>query len=116
MSELGAISLWRLRENISFGTVKRIERSNGTHPSKFVPAFTRKVARYRISTRMLLSNTGLDLEQDKVFAVRHLNDDDFTSYKALWRGQLYNITNVLPDDSKIVTYDLITLRLSDKNR
>lgn len=115
MSELGAISLWRLREPIDFGIVKRCENSNGTHSDQFITKFTRKAARYRISTRMMLSNSGIDLEKDKVFAIRHLSDNDFTTYKARWNGQIYNVTDVLPDDSKIMTYDLITLRLSDKN-
>lgn len=115
MSQLGAVAAWRLREKVYFGNNEDVELDNGNTVDKFVEKFHRNCANYRISPRFILSNPGINFESTITLAIRHFNDTDYTSYTAMYKGEQYQVTHWLPDDTKIVTYDLLFLKKVEKN-
>lgn len=116
MAELGKINLWRMKDKVEFGKAEK-ELPNGNHvPDPNFPAvWTMHCAPYRISNRMIIANPTLNNENTIVIAVRHHPNRDYDSYSARYRGNIYHVTYIVPDPSLIVTYDLISLKLVQKN-
>lgn len=115
MAELGTVDLWRMKEKIVFGTGET-ELANGNHiPAVNNVKWTMHCAPYRISDRMILSNPTLNRENTIVVAVRHHPNRDYDSCFAKYRGDIYQVTYIVPDPSMIVTYDLVSLKRVVKN-
>ena len=111
-----AVKLWRYREKIVLGDPNgRIQTRPGRYVSKFIPKITLKAAPYRLSERYITSIQGTDFQNTIVLAVRHHPDINYESYQALYRGKYYSVSYVTPDESNLVTYDLISLKLVEKN-
>lgn len=91
------------------------ELPNGNTVSEFIPKFTFHCARYRISDRNIASVNGTDMEDTLVVAVKHRPNFDYELYEAKFKGKLYSITYIVPDTTKIVTYDLLSLKSVIKN-
>lgn len=115
MSELSAIAPWCFRETVSFGANEETELPNGNTVDKFVEKFHRKCAKYRVSPRYILANTGVNTQVSVTLAIRHFPDVEYDSLTARYRGKDYLVTHVLPDETHVVTYDLIFLKDTEKN-
>ena len=113
---VNTVKLWRYREKVVLGDPNgKIQTRPGRYISKFVPKITLKAAPYRLSERYIASVQGTDHQKTLVLAVRHHPGIDYESYQALYRGKYYTVSYVTPDQSNLVTYDLISLKLIEKN-
>lgn len=115
MAELGDIELWRLKHKIEFGEYGTKELPNYRTINTFVPKFTLHAADYRLSLRDIQNPNGVDVQSTKVVAVRHKPNRNYDSFLARYKGEIFNITLVVPDESKLRTFDLISLKKVDKN-
>lgn len=110
------VKLWRYREKVVLGDPNgKVETRPGRYVSKFISKITLHCAPYRLSERYIESLQGTDFQNTIVLAVRHHPEIDYESYQALYKGKYYNVSYVTPDESNLVTYDLISLRLVEKN-
>lgn len=110
------VKLWRYREKVTLGDPNaKVQTRPGRYISKFVPKITLHGAPYRLSERYIASLQGTNFQNTIVLAVRHHPDINYESYQALYRGKYYNVTYVTPDESNLVSYDLISLKLIEKN-
>lgn len=110
------VKLWRYREKVVLGDPNgKVQTRPGRYVSKFVPKITLRCAPYRLSERYILSLQGTNFQNTVVLAVRHHPGIDYESYQALYKGKYYTISYVTPDESNLVTYDLISLKLVEKN-
>ena len=110
------VKLWRYREKVVLGDSHgRVQVRPGRFISKFVPKITLHAAPYRLSERYIASIQGTDFQNTVVLAVRHHPDINYESYQALYRGKYYSVSYVTPDESNLVSYDLISLKLVKKN-
>lgn len=115
MSELGNINIWRLKDTVEFGDPNSEKvLANGNRIPDFKPLFSRHCARFRESWQYTATQEGEHNTETLRVAVRHFPNVDYTIYNARYKGKIYEVTNVLPDYSKVVTFDLITLRLVKK--
>jgi SPP1 family predicted phage head-tail adaptor len=113
---VNTVKLWRYREKVILGDPNgKVQTRPGRYISKFVPKITLKAAPYRLSERYISSIQGTDFQNTVVLAVRHRPDIDYESYQALYKGKYYSVSYVTPDESNLVTYDLISLKLIEKN-
>lgn len=117
MAGTSTIQLWRYNQKIELGDPDNtITLPNGVEvDGQFKPILTLHCAPYRISDRNIFSKNGTDLQDTKVVAVRHNPAIDYESYVARYRKQLYNITYIVPDFSRTVSYDLLSLKQVIKN-
>lgn len=115
MAELGEIQLWRLHDKVELGHIESKKQPDTTRIKEFVTDLKLHCAQYRVTDRMILANAGLNDQNTIVVAVRHKRNRDYGTYKARFKGEIYNVTLIKPDPSLIVTYDLISLKLVDKN-
>lgn len=117
MAGTTTIQLWRYNQKIELGDPDNtITLPNGVVVNgQFKPILTLHCAPYRISGRNIFSKNGTDLQHTKVVAVRHNPEIDYDSYVARYRNQLYNVTYIVQDFSRIVSYDLLSLRQVIKN-
>ena len=110
------VKLWRYREKVVLGDSHgRVQVRPGRFISKFVPKITLHAAPYRLSERYIASIQGTDFQNTVVLAVRHHPDINYESYQALYRGKYYSVSYVTPDESSLVSYDLISLKSVGKN-
>ena len=110
------VKLWRYKQKLVLGDPHgKVEVRPGRYISKFVPKITLKAAPYRLSERYITSIQGTDFQNTIVLAVRHHPDLDYESYQALYRGKRYSVSYITPDESDLVSYDLISLKLVEKN-
>lgn len=110
------VKLWRYREKVILGTPNgKVQTRPGRYVSKFVPNITLHCAPYRLSERYIESLQGTNFQNTIVLAVRHHPNIDYESYQALYKGKYYNVSYVTTDESDLVTYDLISLKLVEKN-
>ena len=110
------VKLWRYREKVVLGNPNgKVQTRPGRYISKFVPKVTLHAAPYRLSERYITSIQGTDFQNTIVLAVRHHPDINYESYQALYRGKYYSVSYVTPDESDLVSYDLISLKLIEKN-
>lgn len=110
------VKLWRYREKVVLGDPNgRVQTRPGRYISNFVPKITLHGAPYRLSERYITSLQGTNFQNTIVLAVRHHPDIDYESYQALYKGKYYEVVYVTPDESNLVTYDLISLKLVEKN-
>ena len=110
------VKLWRYREKVILGDPNgRVQTRPGRYVSQFVPKITLHAAPYRLSERYITSIQGTDHQNTIVLAVRHHPDLDYESYQALYKGKKYSISYITPDESNLVSYDLISLKLIEKN-
>ena len=110
------VKLWRYREKVILGDPNgKVETRPGRYVSKFVPKITLHCAPYRLSERYIESLQGTNFQNTIVLAVRHHPEIDYESYQALYKGKYYNVSYVTADESNLVTYDLISLKLVEKN-
>ena len=101
------VKLWRYRQKVVLGDPNgKVQTRPGRYISKFVPKITLKAAPYRLSERYITSIQGTDFQNTIVLAVRHHPDINYESYQSFY---------VTPDESNLVTYDLISLKLIEKN-
>ena len=117
MAGTATIQLWRYNQKIELGDPDNtITLPNGVEVNgQFKPILTLHCAPYRISDRNIFSTNGTDLQNTKVVAVRHNPAIDYDSYVARYRNRLYNVTYIVPDFSRIVSYDLLSLKQVIKN-
>ena len=110
------VKLWRYREKVILGDPNgKVETRPGRYVSKFVPKITLHCAPYRLSERYIESLQGTNFQNTIVLAVRHHPEIDYESYQALYKGKYYNVSYVTADESNLVTYDLVSLKLVEKN-
>ena len=110
------VKLWRYREKVILGDPNgKIQTRPGRYISKFIPKITLHAAPYRLSERYITSLQGTNSQNTIVLAVRHRPGIDYESYQALYRGKYYEVSYITPDESDLVTYDLISLKLVKKN-
>lgn len=110
------VKLWRYREKVVLGDPNgRVEVRPGFYVSEFTPKITLHCAPYRLSQRYIESLQGTNAQSTIVLAVRHHPNIDYESYQALYKGKYYSVSYVTGDESNLVTYDLISLRLVEKN-
>lgn len=101
-----------MKEKVVFGDPNgETTLPNGNIITDFKPLFSRHCAQFRESWAYDATKTGEHNTETLRIAVRHFPNVDYTQYQAKFRKKLYDVTNVLPDYSKVVTFDLITLRL-----
>ena len=113
---VNTVKLWRYREKVILGDPNgKVQTRPGRYISKFVPKITLKAAPYRLSERYISSIQGTDFQNTVVLAVRSHPGIDYESYQALYRGKYYSVSYVTPDESNLVSYDLISLKLVEKN-
>lgn len=110
------VKLWRYREKVILGDPNgKVETRHGRYISKFIPKITLHCAPYRLSERYIESLQGTNFQNTIVLAVRHHSNIDYESYQALYKGKYYSVSYVTGDESNLVTYDLISLKLVEKN-
>lgn len=110
------VKLWRYREKVVLGNPNgKVQTRPGRYVSKFVPKITLHCASYRLSERYITSIQGTDFQNTIVLAIRHHPDINYESYQAFYKGRYYSVSYVTLDESNLVTYDLISLRLLEKN-
>ena len=110
------VKIWRYREKVILGDPHgKVQTRPGRYISKFVPKITLHAAPYRLSERYIASVQGTDFQNTIVLAVRHHPDIDYESYQALYKGKYYRVSYVTSDESDLVTYDLLSLKLVEKN-
>lgn len=113
---VNTVKLWRYKQKVVLGDPHgKVQTRPGRYISKFVPKITLKAAPYRLSERYISSIQGTDFQNTVVLAVRHHPGIDYESYQALYKGRYYTISYVTPDESNLVTYDLISLKKIEKN-
>ena len=113
---VNTVKLWRYREKVILGDPNgKVQTRPGRYISKFVPKITLKAAPYRLSERYISSIQGTDFQNTVVLAVRHRPGIDYESYQALYKGKYYTVSYVTPDESNLVSYDLISLKKIEKN-
>ena len=110
------VKLWRYREKVILGDPNgKVQTRPGRYISKFVPKITLHAAPYRLSERYITSIQGTDFQNTVVLAVRSHPGIDYESYQALYKGKYYTVSYITPDESNLVSYDLISLKLVEKN-
>lgn len=110
------VKLWRYKQKLVLGDPNgKVQTRPGRYISKFVPKITLHAAPYRLSERYITSIQGTDFQNTIVLAVRHHPDINYESYQAFYKGKYYSVSYVTPDESSLVTYDLISLKLIEKN-
>lgn len=110
------VKLWRYREKVVLGDPNgKVQTRPGRYVSKFVPRITLHAAPYRLSERYITSVQGTDFQNTIVLAIRHHSDINYESFQAFYKGRYYSVSYVTSDESNLVTYDLISLRLVEKN-
>lgn len=110
------VKLWRFKEKLVLGDPNaKVQTRPGRYISKFVPKITLHAAPYRLSERYIASLQGTNFQNTIVLAVRHHPGIDYESYQAFYKGKYYTVTYVTPDESNLVSYDLISLKLVEKN-
>lgn len=110
------VKLWRYKQKVVLGDPNgKVQTRPGRYVSKFVPKITLHAAPYRLSERYIASVQGTDLQKTIVLAVRHHPDINYESYQALYKDKYYTVSYVTSDESDLVTYDLISLKLVEKN-
>lgn len=113
---VNTVKLWRYREKVTLGDPNgKVETRPGRYISKFIPRIALHAAPYRLSERYIESMQGTDFQNTIVLAVRHHPELDYASYQALYKGKYYEVSYVTYDERNLVTYDLISLRLVEKN-
>lgn len=113
---VNTVKLWRFKEKLVLGDPNaKVQTRPGRYISKFVPKVTLHAAPYRLSERYIASLQGTNFQNTIVLAVRHHPDIDYQSYQALYKDKYYTVTYVTPDESNLVPYDLISLKLVEKN-
>lgn len=110
------VKLWRYKQKLVLGDPNaKVQTRPGRYIAKFVPKITLHAAPYRLSERYITSLQGTDFQNNIVLAVRHHPDINYESYQALYKGKYYEVSYVTPDESDLVTYDLVSLKLIEKN-
>ena len=117
MAGTSTISQWRYNQKLELGNPNNtITLKNGVKvPGQFKAIATLHCAPYRISDRNIFSNNGTDLQNTVVVAVRHHPNFEYEHYTARYRKKLYQITYIVPDFSRTVSYDLLSLKSVVKN-
>lgn len=115
MAQYGTIDVWRLKNIVSFGEYASKKLKNGYHVRDFVPKFKLHACDFRLSSRAIENPSGIDQQDTKVIAVRHKPNRDYSSYIAKYKGELYQVDLINPDESKLRGFDLISLKEIDKN-
>ncbi len=110
------VKLWRFKQKLVLGDPNgTVQTRPGRYISKFVPKITLHCAPYRLSERYITSIQGTDFQNTIVLAIRHHPDINYESFQAFYKGRYYSVSYVTSDESNLVTYDLISLKLIEKN-
>lgn len=109
----------RLTQKISFGTntdEPQYDENDRPLPS-FKSLWTTLGAPWQLTTNQMIQSQGLNLTQNKIFAVKHRPDSFWLSIdSALINGQMYEVVDFNLDPTNSPTsYDLITVRKVDKH-
>ena len=110
------VKLWRYKQKLVLGDPNgKVQTRPGRYISKFVPKITLHCAPYRLSERYITSIQGTDFQNTIVLAIKHHPDINYESFQAFYKGRYYSVSYVTSDESNLVTYDLISLKLIEKN-
>ena len=109
----------RLTQKISFGTTTdepQYDENDRPLPS-LKKLWTTLGAPWQLTTNQMIQSQGLNLTQNKIFAVRHRPDRFWHSVdSALINGQMYEVVDFNLDPTNSPTsYDLITVRKVEKH-